>query len=264
MTSKPVSSAVAMNRDQIWQAIDAQRTSLADLLEQLADEEWLQPSLCAGWTVRDVAAHLTLQQLGPGATLGMMFKWQGSLDRTIQHVARLRAVTLTTGQNHRRDPGHDRLTAAHLRRHLPGNPHRHPRAQPGHRAAPRPPLRYTAGCRGGRGQPGVVDALAAAASLGTENGGDPAQRHGYVVVRRRRPGGPGADGRASPGLLRPPRRPAATVRRSSPRPRRPPIDTHTGITLPPTSGASVAERPATRIRSISVRLRSRRQLQRPT
>jgi hypothetical protein len=48
--------------------------------------------------VRDVAAHLTLQQLGPGATLGMMFRWQGSLDRTIQHVARLRAVTLTTRQ----------------------------------------------------------------------------------------------------------------------------------------------------------------------
>lgn len=98
MTGKPVSSAVVMNRDQIWQAIDAQRTSLTDLLEHLADDEWLQPSLCAGWTVRDVAAHLTLQQLGPGATLGMMFRWQGSLDRTIQHAARLRAVTLATRQ----------------------------------------------------------------------------------------------------------------------------------------------------------------------
>jgi len=98
VTGKPVSSAVVMNRDQIWQAIDAQRTSLTSLLEHLADDEWLQPSLCAGWTVRDVAAHLTLQQLGPGATLGMMLRWQGSLDRTIQHVARLRAVTLTTRQ----------------------------------------------------------------------------------------------------------------------------------------------------------------------
>lgn len=98
MTGKPVSSAVVMNRDQIWQAIDAQRTSLTDLLDHLSDDEWLHPSLCAGWTVRDVAAHLTLQQLGPGATLGMMFKWQGSLDRTIQHAARLRAATLTTQQ----------------------------------------------------------------------------------------------------------------------------------------------------------------------
>lgn len=98
MTGKPVSSAVVMHRDQIWQAIDAQRTSLTNLLEHFAGDEWLQPSLCAGWTVRDVAAHLTLQQLGPGAALGMMFKWQGSLDRTIQHAARLRAVTLTTRQ----------------------------------------------------------------------------------------------------------------------------------------------------------------------
>jgi uncharacterized protein (TIGR03083 family) len=98
VTGKPVSSAVTMNRDQIWQAIDAQRASLADLLEHLSDDEWLQPSLCAGWTVRDVAAHLTLQQLGPGATLGMMFKWQGSLDRTIQHAARLRSSALTPRQ----------------------------------------------------------------------------------------------------------------------------------------------------------------------
>jgi uncharacterized protein (TIGR03083 family) len=98
VTGKPTPSAVAMNRDQIWQAIDVQRTNLTDLLEHLADDEWLQPSLCAGWTVRDVAAHLTLQQLSPGATLGMMLKWRGNLDRTIQHAARLRAGTLTTRQ----------------------------------------------------------------------------------------------------------------------------------------------------------------------
>ncbi len=254
MTGKPVSSAVVMNRDQIWQAIDAQRTSLTSLLEHLADDEWLQPSLCAGWTVRDVAAHLTLQQLGPGATLGMMFKWQGSLDRTIQHVARLRAVTLTTRQiiaEIRGTIGSRRHTfgVTYLETLTDILVHSQDIALPLGRRFGIPP---DARCAGRRHSPRHG------------NGGGPAQRHGYVVVRRRRPGGPGADGRASPGLLRPPRRPAATVRRSSPRPRRPPIDTHTGITLPPTSGASVAERPATRIRSISVRLRSRRQLQRPT
>jgi uncharacterized protein (TIGR03083 family) len=52
-----------MDEDRIWQAIDAQRLSLAALLEQLSDAEWRQPSLCSGWSVRDVAAHLTLQQL---------------------------------------------------------------------------------------------------------------------------------------------------------------------------------------------------------
>ncbi|GAA1377120.1 maleylpyruvate isomerase family mycothiol-dependent enzyme [Catellatospora chokoriensis] len=54
-----------MDHDQVWQAIDAQRQAVADLLAQLSEDDWRQPSLCAGWTVRDVAAHLTLQQFGP-------------------------------------------------------------------------------------------------------------------------------------------------------------------------------------------------------
>jgi uncharacterized protein (TIGR03083 family) len=87
-----------MNPDQVWQAIDTQRAQLCDLLAALGDDEWRQPSLCAGWTVRDVAAHLTLQQLGPAAALGQLVKWQGSLDRTIAHIARLRAAALTTEQ----------------------------------------------------------------------------------------------------------------------------------------------------------------------
>jgi uncharacterized protein (TIGR03083 family) len=87
-----------LDRDEVWQAIDAQRRSLADLLDQLSDDQWRQPSLCAGWTVRDVAAHLTLQQLGPGDVIAMMAQWRGSLDRTIQHAARRRAAALATEQ----------------------------------------------------------------------------------------------------------------------------------------------------------------------
>jgi uncharacterized protein (TIGR03083 family) len=87
-----------MNRDQIWQTIDTQRARLCDLLTDLDDDQWRQPSLCAAWTVRDVAAHLTLQQLGPGAVLGQLLKWRGSIDGTIAHVARLRATALTTEQ----------------------------------------------------------------------------------------------------------------------------------------------------------------------
>lgn len=42
------------------------RAELADLLEDLAPEEWAAPSLCAGWTVRDVVAHLlSYEGLGP-------------------------------------------------------------------------------------------------------------------------------------------------------------------------------------------------------
>ena len=45
-----------------WGAIDDQRTRTVDLLEGLSTEQWDHPSLCEGWTVRHVAAHLTLQQ----------------------------------------------------------------------------------------------------------------------------------------------------------------------------------------------------------
>ncbi|TDD30894.1 maleylpyruvate isomerase family mycothiol-dependent enzyme [Actinomadura sp. KC06] len=87
-----------LDADQVWQVIDAQRRGLADLLENLSDDQWRQPSLCAGWTVRDVAAHLTLQQIGLGAAIAMMARWRGSLDRTIQHAACRRAAALTDEQ----------------------------------------------------------------------------------------------------------------------------------------------------------------------
>jgi uncharacterized protein (TIGR03083 family) len=50
-----------MNRDDVWRAIDDQRRRLVDLLEDLSDQEWQHASLCQGWTVRQVAAHLALQ-----------------------------------------------------------------------------------------------------------------------------------------------------------------------------------------------------------
>jgi uncharacterized protein (TIGR03083 family) len=95
MTGEQLASHHAMDRDQIWQVIDAQRLSLAGLLEQLSADEWRQPSLCTGWTIRDVAAHLTLQQLGVGGTIGMMARWRGSLDRTIHDAACRRAAQPT-------------------------------------------------------------------------------------------------------------------------------------------------------------------------
>jgi uncharacterized protein (TIGR03083 family) len=48
-----------MDSSDVWQRIDSERVALADLLEALPEQAWDQPSLCEGWTVRDVAAHLT-------------------------------------------------------------------------------------------------------------------------------------------------------------------------------------------------------------
>ncbi|MBO0810259.1 MAG: maleylpyruvate isomerase N-terminal domain-containing protein, partial [Actinobacteria bacterium] len=44
-----------MEIDDVWRAIDAERTGLADLLAGLTAEQWEVPSLCAGWRVREVA-----------------------------------------------------------------------------------------------------------------------------------------------------------------------------------------------------------------
>lgn len=44
----------------------AERQDLLQLLERLSPEQWAAPSLCAGWTVRDVVAHLlSYDELGP-------------------------------------------------------------------------------------------------------------------------------------------------------------------------------------------------------
>src|SRR6478609_1287606 len=83
-----------MDDDEVWAAIDLQRARTADLLDQLSDEEWRQPSLCQGWTVRDVAAHLTLQQidLGAGMVLAITHpRGLGSVNRMIHDCARSRA-----------------------------------------------------------------------------------------------------------------------------------------------------------------------------
>jgi uncharacterized protein (TIGR03083 family) len=48
-----------MDDAQIWTYIDEQRADLAGFLETLTPAQWETPSLCPGWTVRQVAAHIT-------------------------------------------------------------------------------------------------------------------------------------------------------------------------------------------------------------
>ncbi|MEV4622440.1 maleylpyruvate isomerase family mycothiol-dependent enzyme [Asanoa sp. NPDC049573] len=98
MTQQPAPAPVGLDHERLWQVISTQRRNVADLLDELSDEEWHHPSLCAGWTVRDVAAHLTLQQLGFSELIATMLHWRGTMDRTVQHAARRRAASWTTGQ----------------------------------------------------------------------------------------------------------------------------------------------------------------------
>jgi uncharacterized protein (TIGR03083 family) len=43
----------------VWAVIHAERRALLADLQGLSDAQWATPSLCAGWTVRDVLAHMT-------------------------------------------------------------------------------------------------------------------------------------------------------------------------------------------------------------
>lgn len=60
----------------------AERTEIADLLAGLTPEQWAGPTLCTGWTVRDVVAHmfsydeLSTRQLG-----GLFVRGHLRLDR---------------------------------------------------------------------------------------------------------------------------------------------------------------------------------------
>lgn len=76
-----------MNSDDVWQAIDHERLSLAELFDDLSAQEWETPSLCAGWRVRDVAAHLTLAHLGPLPAALATLRARGHLNRMIHDTA---------------------------------------------------------------------------------------------------------------------------------------------------------------------------------
>jgi uncharacterized protein (TIGR03083 family) len=80
-----------MNDDELWAAIDIQRARTTELLDGLAPAEWDRPSLCDGWTVRDVAAHLTLQQMTLGRVLRTAVRHPGGLNHMISAAARDRA-----------------------------------------------------------------------------------------------------------------------------------------------------------------------------
>lgn len=82
-----------MDDNMLWERIDAQRLLTADLLERLTEADWQHPSLCDGWTIRDVAAHLTLQQMGFGDLLRMLPKYRGGgMNRLIGESARDKAA----------------------------------------------------------------------------------------------------------------------------------------------------------------------------
>jgi uncharacterized protein (TIGR03083 family) len=77
-----------------WDAIAEERLALADQLDTLRVEQWSAQSLCAAWTVRDVAAHLVAPQL-PGAMPRFFLAFvraRGNFDRANEALCAREAV----------------------------------------------------------------------------------------------------------------------------------------------------------------------------
>jgi uncharacterized protein (TIGR03083 family) len=66
----------------------AERRSIADLLDGLSAEQWAAPSLCEGWSVRHVVAHLTMPfRYSTGRFMIELAKAGGSFQRMSDGVA---------------------------------------------------------------------------------------------------------------------------------------------------------------------------------
>lgn len=46
-----------MDYEKVWGFVAAERRAFGGILQTLRDDEWLEPSVCPGWTVKDVSAH---------------------------------------------------------------------------------------------------------------------------------------------------------------------------------------------------------------
>ncbi|MGX2993653.1 maleylpyruvate isomerase family mycothiol-dependent enzyme [Streptomyces sp. JNUCC 64] len=78
-------------------AIASERRELADLLDALTPAEWDAPSLCAGWRVREVAAHMSLGFRVPlPRTLWELARSGGRTHRMTDRRARADAAALGT------------------------------------------------------------------------------------------------------------------------------------------------------------------------
>ncbi|MFJ2865845.1 maleylpyruvate isomerase family mycothiol-dependent enzyme [Kitasatospora sp. NPDC087314] len=85
--------------DWIREQIAAERRELAEVFTALTPDQWNAPSLCVGWRVREVAAHMSTGfRYSTARTLADLLRAGGSLHRMTDRVARRDAAALTDGQ----------------------------------------------------------------------------------------------------------------------------------------------------------------------
>lgn len=75
-------------------AVAAEFLALADLLGALPDAAWDTPSLCAGWRVREVVAHMTMAVRYPPAEFGALLRDCGGDFTRLSNMVASRDATL--------------------------------------------------------------------------------------------------------------------------------------------------------------------------
>ncbi|WP_435199249.1 maleylpyruvate isomerase family mycothiol-dependent enzyme [Janibacter sp. GS2] len=88
-----------MNTDTVWAATRAERRRLVATLEGITPADWDAASLCAGWRVREVVAHLSLPYRYSGwAVARGLLGARGSFARFADRAARSDAAVLSDAQ----------------------------------------------------------------------------------------------------------------------------------------------------------------------
>jgi len=73
----------------VYDFTSANRRMIADLLDSLSDDQWRAPTLCAGWTVHHMAAHLVQPMLiGFGRFFLATLPRRGDTAATVAHFTR--------------------------------------------------------------------------------------------------------------------------------------------------------------------------------
>ncbi len=88
-----------MTDDQIRDETFAERARLAAILVELTADQWAAPSLCAGWRVSEVVAHITMpfRLSGRQFAVGMLAA-RGNFNRMADRYARRDAAAMPPEQ----------------------------------------------------------------------------------------------------------------------------------------------------------------------
>ncbi|OYO08421.1 hypothetical protein BI335_19100 [Enemella evansiae] len=80
----------AVDDDALFELATRNRLLAADLFDGLSADQWATPSLCAGWTVREVAAHLVppVDGMSVWSLLGTVVRYRGDLNRMVDETTR--------------------------------------------------------------------------------------------------------------------------------------------------------------------------------